>query len=247
MEWVISMNELWLAVRDNLGFLLVCMVVVAGVVAIAKVSERFFLPVRQISQARRITIVAMCGAIAMVLHVFDFSVPFLAPPFYKLDFSEVPVLLCGFFLGPSAGVVCEALKILLKLLIKSTSTAFVGDLANFVVGCFFVVPATVVYHLRKSKRSAVVGLVAGTLTMAVFGSFFNAVYLIPAFSRLYQMPLDAIIALGTQIFPSVHSVTSLVIACVAPLNLLKGVMVSVLTLVLYKRVEKPLFKLSGQC
>ena len=118
---------------------------------------------------------------------------------YKLDFSELPVLLCGFYLGPSATVICEGVKILLKLLLKGTSTAFVGDLANFVVGCSLVLPATVFYHTHKSKHSAIIGLAIGTLVMTVFGSAFNAVYLLPKFAQLYGIPLDTIIAMGTAI------------------------------------------------
>ena len=237
------MSELLTQARENLSFLLVCALVVATMVILAKLSERFLLRCRAVSTARRITVVGMCGAIAMVLYMFDFSVPFLAPGFYKLDFSEVPVLLCGFFLGPSAGVLCEAVKIVLKLLLKGTTTAFVGDLANFVVGCAFVLPAIIVYHVHKSKKSAVLGMVLGTIVMATFGSFFNAVYLIPQFAQLYGLPLDTIVAMGTAINPNVTSVSTLALICVAPLNVLKGIMISVLTLLLYKHVEKPLFKL----
>lgn len=237
------MNELLSQAKENLNFLLVCVAVVALMVVLSKLAERFLLKCRAVTPARRITLVGMCGAIAMVLYMMDFSVPFLAPGFYKLDFSEVPVLLCGFFLGPSAGVWCEAIKILLKLLLKGTTTAFVGDLANFVVGCAFVLPAIITYHVKKSRRSAIWGMVLGTLVMTVFGSFFNAVYLIPQFSQLYGMPLDSIVSMGTAINPGVTSVATLAMLCVAPLNLLKGIMISVLTLLLYKHVEKPLFRL----
>ena len=153
------------------------------------------------------------------------------------------MLLCGFYLGPSATVVCEGVKILLKLILKSTSTAFVGDLANFVVGCSFVLPATILYHAHKSRHSAVIGLVVGTLSMTVFGSAFNAIYLLPKFAELYGMPLDAIIASGTAIRSGVNSVSTFVMLCVAPLNLVKGTVVSILTMLLYKRVAKPLFGL----
>ena len=173
--------------------------------------------------------------------MLDFPLPFLAPGFYKLDFSELPVLLCGFYLGPSATVACEGVKILLKLLLKSTSTAFVGDLANFVVGCSFVLPATIWYHAHKSKHSAVIGLVLGSISMTAFGTAFNAVYLLPMFAELYGMPLDTIIAMGAAINCSIHNVTTFVVLCVAPLNLVKGTVVSVLTMLLYKRVARPLF------
>ena len=124
---------------------------------------------------------------------------------------------------------------------KGTSTAFVGDLANFVVGCSFVLPATFWYHFHKSRHSAIIGLVLGTLSMTFLGTAFNAVYLLPKFSQLFGLPLDTIIAMGTAIRGGVNSVTTFVILCVAPLNILKGVMVSVLTMLLYKRVARPRF------
>ena len=231
----------WNVVMDNLGFVLGCIAVISVLGFGSKFAERFLPEKRNVTPARRVSIIGICSAIAMVLHVLDFPVIFLAPEFYKLDFSELPVLLCGFYLGPSATVACEGIKILLKLLLKGTSTAFVGDLANFVVGCSFVLPATFWYHFHKSKHSAIIGLMLGTLSMTVFGSAFNAVYLLPKFSQLYGLPLDTIIAMGTSIRGGVHSVATFVMLCVAPLNLVKGAMVSVLTMLLYKRVARPLF------
>ena len=228
-------------VKDNLSFLLASVACVVVLAVLAKLAEKLWLQKREVSPARRVCIIGICAAIATILHVFDFPVPFLAPEFYKLDFSELPVLLCGFYLGPCATVVCEGLKIMLKLLLKGTSTAYVGDLANFIVGCAFVLPAVIVYHAHKSRHSAIVGLVLGTIVMAVFGSIFNAVYLLPKFSQLYGLPLDSIIAMGTAIWGGVQGVGSFVALCVAPLNLLKGTMVSVLTMLLYKKVALPLF------
>ena len=83
--------------------------------------------------------IAMLGAIASVLMLFEFPLPFLAPSFYELDFSELPVLIGGFALGPVAGVIIELLKILLHLLIKGTHTAFVGELGNFLIGCLWCI------------------------------------------------------------------------------------------------------------
>ena len=228
---------------QNLSFIAISAAIVAGLWLVSKLSQRWLPKMHHVSSARRITIVAICGAIAALLHMLDFPIPFLAPGFYKLDFSEVPVMLCGFYLGPAAAVGCEALKIILKLLLKSTSTAFVGDLANFVVGCSFALPATIVYHIFKTKRSAVAGLTAGTAVMTVFGTAFNAIYLVPKFAQLYGMPLDTIIAMGSAIWGNVENLATFVIFCVAPLNLLKGIAISVLTMLLYKRVASPLFGL----
>ena len=227
------MNGLWNQILDNLSFLVICVLVIAALALLAKYTERFFPEKRQVTTARRVSIVGTCAAIATVLHVLDFPLLFLAPEFYKLDFSELPVLLCGFYLGPTATVACEGVKILLKLVVKGTSTAFVGDFANFVVGCALVLPATMWYHFHKSRHSAVIGL--------ILGSAFNAVYLLPKFAQLYGIPLDAIIGMGTAIHPSIHNVATFALLCVAPLNLIKGAAVSVLTLLLYKKVARPLF------
>lgn len=235
------MEKFWEQVQDNALFLLACIGIIAALAIAARIAERFLPATRKVSKARRITIVAVCSAIAAVLHMLDFPLLFLAPEFYKLDFSELPVMLCGFFLGPSAAVACEAVKILLKLLIKGTSTAFVGDFANFAVGCSLVLPAVIIYHTKKSRPCALWGLVAGTLMLTVFGSAFNAVYLLPRFSELYGLPLDNIIAMGTKINGSIQSLGTFVLLAVAPLNLIKGVSISILTLLLYKRVARPLF------
>lgn len=235
------MAGLWKQIQDNLLFFVVCIAIIVGLALLAKLAERFLPAKRKVSPARRITIIAVCSAIATVLHILDFPLLFLAPEFYKLDFSELPVMLCGFFLGPSATVACEAVKILLKLLLKGTSTAFVGDFANFAVGCSLVLPAVIVYHTQKTRKSALMGLILGTIVLTVFGSAFNAIYLLPKFSQLYGIPLDAIIGMGSKINSSITSVSTFVMLAVAPLNLIKGISVSVLTMLLYKRVARPLF------
>ena len=237
------MRNLMSEIQKNLTFFLVCIAIVVALALLARLAERFMPEKRKVTPVRRVAIIGICAAIATVLHVLDFPLLFLAPEFYKLDFSELPVLLCGFFLGPSATVAGEGIKILLKLLLKSTSTAFVGDFANFVVGCSLVLPATIIYHTHKSRHSALIGLAVGCICMTVFGSAFNAVYLLPKFAQLYGMPLDTIIAMGTIINGNIHNVSTFVLICVAPLNLIKSAAVSVLTLLLYKRVARPLFGL----
>lgn len=235
------MNELWSQITQNLSFVAVCCAIIAGLALLAKLAERLMPDRRKVSKSRYISIVGICAAIATVLHILDFPLVFLAPEFYKVDFSELPVLLCGFYLGPTATVACEGIKIVLKLLLKGTSTAFVGDFANFVVGCSMVLPATIIYHAHKSKHSAIIGLSVGCLCMTLFGSAFNAVYLLPKFAQLYGIPLEAIIGMGAKINGSIRDVTTFVMICVAPLNLVKSVVVSLLTMLLYKRVARPLF------
>lgn len=236
------MTQLLTQLKENALFVLTCTAIIVALALVAKLAERFLPARRQVSAARRVTVIAVCSALAAVLHMLDFPLLFLAPEFYKLDFSELPVMLCGFYLGPAAAVTCEAVKILLKLLLKGTSTAFVGDFANFAVGCSLVLPAAIIYHIRRKRGTAIAGLAAGTVILTVFGSAFNAVYLLPKFAALYGLPLENIIAMGTKVNSGIHSVSTFVLLAVAPLNLIKGLSVSVLTMLLYKRVARPLFE-----
>ena len=194
----------------------------------------------RILSTRKVAVCGMFAAIAAVLMVLEMPVPF-APPFYGLDLSELPVLVGTFAFGPVAGVLIEFCKIVLKLLFKPTSTAFVVELANFVIGCSYLLPAPAVYLLRKTRRQAVIGVTAGTLCMTVFGTAFNALYLLPKFAQLFHMPIDEIVRMGTEVNPAIDSVTMLVLLAVAPLNLLKGGTISLLTMLLYKKVS-PIIK-----
>ena len=185
--------------------------------------------------------IGMFSALSGILYCFDFSIPVIAPEFYKLDFSELPALIAGFAFGPVAGVLVEFIKELVKLVIKGTSTAFVGDLANFLIGCMLVLPASIIYQFHKTKRTAIIGCVVGTLVMTVFGTWFNAVYLLPAFSKLFGMPLDVILGMGSAINPRVKDLTTFVVLMVAPINIIKGVGISILTMLIYKNVS-PIIK-----
>lgn len=232
-----NLTALWQTVQDNVGYVLVCLGVFVALFVVAVLVERVWLKLPRQQGARRAAYVGIFAAMAAVLMYFELPLPF-APSFYEIDLSEVPVLICSFSLGPVAGVVCELVKVVLKLLLKGTSTAFVGDFANFVVGCSFILPATVIYHRFKTKKGAMIGMVTGTVVMSVFGSLFNAVYLLPAFATLYGVPLEQLVAMGTAVNGMINSVSTLVLFAVVPFNIVKGTIVSLLTTLLYKRVER---------
>ncbi len=188
--------------------------------------------------------VAMLAAIAVILMLFEIPLPF-APTFYKIDLSEVPVLIGCFAMGPMAGVLIEFLKIVLHLLIYGTTTAFVGDIANFVIGCAFVLPAAWIYKRIHTRRGAIISMAVGTACLVVIGCLVNAYVLLPAYAAAFDMPLDSLVAMGTAINPAIDGLTMFVILCVAPFNLIKGVVVSILVFLLYKHIS-PLLKAGGQ-
>ena len=227
--------------KENLSFVLTVAAIFAGLAILARLAEKticknFMRP----RNAKYIAVCAMCSALAGILMLLEIPV-FFAPSFYKIDLSELPVLFCGFCLGPVAGVISEFIKVVIKLLLKGTGTAFVGDFANFVVGTAFILPAAVIYHRNKTRKTAVVGMIVGTLCMTIFGSAFNAYYLIPKFSQLFGMPLDVIVGMGTAVNSAITSVGTLVMYAVVPFNILKGVVDSILTYLLYKRLEPVFF------
>lgn len=180
--------------------------------------------------------IGMLAAIAVILMLFEFPIPFLAPGFYKLDLSELPVLIGTFAMGPVAGIAIEFVKILLNLLINGTTTAYVGELGNFIVGCAFLIPAGILYWRKKTFKRAVIALVVGGLTMVAAGSLMNAYVLLPLYASAFG-GMQNIIAAGTAVNGHITSVATFVLLAVAPFNLVKAVLVSVLTLLLYKRIS----------
>ena len=186
---------------------------------------------------RTIVQIGMLSAIATVLMLFEIPLPFMAPSFYELDFSEVPVLIGCFAMGPVAGILIELVKILLNLVINGTITAGVGEAANFLIGCAFILPAGMIYKHRKSRKTAIIGMAAGTVTMTVLGCFLNAYVLLPAYASAFGWPLTSIIEMGSAINPVVKSLPAFVILMVAPFNILKGVVVSLITFLLYKYIS----------
>ena len=184
---------------------------------------------------KNIALMGMFGTLAAVLMLFEVPLPFIAPSFYGLDLSEVPVLVGTFALGPVAGVIMEVVKILVKLVLKPTTTGFVGEFANFVFACAMLVPAGLIYQFHRTKKGAVAAIVIGTMLMTAIGIVGNALVMIPFYSHF--MPIDQILAMGAAINPVVGSVWSFAIVCVGPFNLVKGIIVSAITMVIYKRIS----------
>ena len=180
--------------------------------------------------------IGILSAVAFVLMMFEFPLP-IAPSFYKLDFSEVAVLMGGFAMGPAAAAAIEGIKIVLNLIFTGSITMGVGELANFLIGCALSVPAALIYQKNKSKKTAIKGMVIGTLCMTLAGVVLNYLVLLPAYVALAHFPMEAILAAGQEIFPFITNKFMFVLACVTPFNLIKGILVSLITLLLYKHIS----------
>lgn len=241
------LNNFSHAMENEAGFVIAVVVFVAALFALAiaaDLSHRKSMKKANpnaanvdISNTKKITIVGAFSALAAVLMYLEIPL-FFAPSFYKIDFSEIPVLICGFLLGPTSAAVSEAIKILIKLIIHPTSTAFVGEFANFVVGCAFVIPASIIYQRHKTRKRAVVGMVSGTLISTALGMFTNAYILLPAFAVLYGgMPVEALISMGTEVNSAIGGMFTFILFAVTPLNLVKFGLVSVIVFLIYKKIS----------
>lgn len=178
---------------------------------------------------------SMLSVIAFVLMMLESQIPFF-PEFLKIDLSDLPALIAGLAMGPLAGVSVEAVKNILHLLM--TTTGGVGELANFLVGSSMVVPAALIYKHKKSRVNALLGLVVGVFTMAITGALANYYILLPFYSTFF--PLDAIIAMSAKANPAIKDMGSLIIYGIMPFNLFKGLVLSVFTLAVYKRISRVL-------
>ena len=183
--------------------------------------------------------IGMLSAIAVVLMMFDIPLPF-APTFYKIDLSEVPVLVGCIAIGPPAEALVELVK--LNLVLTGTQTAGVGEIANFIIGCSFCVPAGLIYRRNRTRKSALIGMVTGTVLMIVIGCFVNAFVLLPTYAAAFGMPIDALVGMGTAVNSHITSLSTFVMFAVAPFNLVKGIVVSLIVFLIYKKIS-PIFRI----
>ena len=145
-------------------------------------------------------------------------------------------------MGPFAGALIEFVKILLNFVFTGTDTAGVGELANFIIGCALCVPAGLIYRRKRTRTTALVGMAVGTVAMTVLGCMINAYILLPTYATAFGMPMDALVEMGTAVNPNINSLATFVIFAVAPFNLLKGVLVSLIVFVIYKKIS-PIFRM----
>lgn len=169
--------------------------------------------------------ISLLSALALILMYLDFPViPIF--PWLKIDLSDVPALLGAFGFGPSAGVLIELIKNILIILIKGSSTGLVGEIANFLVGVALIVPASIMYHRNKNKKSAILGMILGLVCIEVVGIIANVYFLLPA----YGMKMSS------------AEIMKYIMVGLIPFNGIKAIIVSALTYVLYKKVSVSIFK-----
>ncbi|MDY4138061.1 MAG: ECF transporter S component [Eubacteriales bacterium] len=178
-----------------------------------------------------LTRIAVLTALASILFLIE--IPVVA--FYKLDLSNLPVLLGAFSMGPVPGLIILLLKSLIGML--HSSSMYVGELADFIMGAAFVLPAALIYRRHKTRNTALIGMAVGTVVMIVVAVLVNWKIMIPFYMTAYGMPMEAVVGMATKAVPFVDTEWKLLLCVTAPFNLLKGVVLSSLTFVLYKHLS----------
>lgn len=179
---------------------------------------------------------SVLSVLAFLIMYFEMPLWF-TPPFLKVDLSDIPALIGAFALGPVAGVVIELIKNILNVAIEGTTTGAVGELANFFVGSIFVFVAGYIYKKNRTFNGAIIGMLAATVAMTAAASVLNYYFLIPFYAKVFGAPVEAFVEMGSKVNRFVKDYRSFILFGIVPFNFFKGVMVSVITIPLYKRVS----------
>ena len=187
-------------------------------------------------KTRDLTVIAMLGAICCVLMHIDFPLPFM-PPFMNFDLCGLVELIGGFAMGPLQAFFIIVVKLLLKLGTEGTTSAFTGELQNLMLSCAYVLPPVILYHRNKTKRTAMIGMTAGTIFCSIVAVFTNLFIIIPFYMTLMGQEMGYFIQMCTEANPMVQNAATLAIFGIVPFNLIKCSINSLGAMVLYKRLS----------
>lgn len=180
--------------------------------------------------------ISMFAAAAGLLTMFKFPIP-IAPPFMTVDFGDVATLISGFALGPISGLITVVMKNIINLLLNGTTTAYVGELSNAIVGCVFVGTASIIYQRGKSRKSAIIGLVLGIITMTIVATMSNYFVIFPLYAKAMGKELiDFVKFMPPNNY--IHSFMDLILFAVVPFNIVKGALNSIVTILIYKHISR---------
>lgn len=192
------------------------------------------------NKTRYLVRIAVLSTIAFILMYIDFPIPMLFPAFLKIDASDIPAILGAFSMGPVAGVLIELIKNILHFIVKGSETGGVGQLANFLIGCAWVIPIGLIYKRKKTKKNAIMGLIVGAVSMIVIAGVVNYYITLPFYETM--MPMEAIVGMGSVVNPAIKDYFTLVLYGITPFNVLKTLSISIITMLMYKRISPILHK-----
>lgn len=191
---------------------------------------------KKVLTTKNLTMIAMFSAISAVLMVFEIQLPF-SPSFVKFDFSDLPVMLGGFLIGPFAGGIIAFMKVLLHFLLNGTTSFFVGDLSNLLLTLSFVLPASFIYQQKKTKKTAIQGLLVSIICTSLLAIIFNLFLIFPLYLKVLNLKMVDLINMIHVVNPLVKDVFTMIVFSLLPFNLFKYSIVSMITMLSYKKLS----------
>lgn len=191
---------------------------------------------KKVLTTKNLTMIAMFSAISAVLMVFEIQLPF-SPSFVKFDFSDLPVILGGFLIGPFAGGIIAFMKILLHFLLNGTTSFFVGDLSNLLLTLSFVLPASFIYQQKKTKKTTIQGLLVSIICTSLLAIIFNLFLIFPLYLKVLNLKMVDLINMIHVVNPLVKDVFTMIVFSLLPFNLFKYSIVSMITMLSYKKLS----------
>ncbi len=185
---------------------------------------------------REMAIAAVFGALSAILMLLEFPMPFVLP-FIKMDFSELPVILAGYLMGPLAGTIVVIIKIGLNFVVNGTTTAGVGEVANMCGSLVYMLPAVIIYRQNRTRKGAAISLIISTLLVSIVIVVLDAIVIFPVYAKAFGMNMEAIVGIGHGINPYIKDELTLMLFSVFPFNLFKYAVSSVITFIVYKRLK----------
>ena len=191
---------------------------------------------KKVLTTKNLTMIAMFSAISAVLMVFEIQLPF-SPSFVKFDFSDLPVMLGGFLIGPFAGGIIAFMKILLHFLLNGTTSFFVGDLSNLLLTLSFVLPASFIYQQKMTKKTTIQGLLVSIICTSLLAIIFNLFLIFPLYLKVLNLKMVDLINMIHVVNPLVKDVFTMIVFSLLPFNLFKYSIVSMITMLSYKKLS----------
>ena len=181
---------------------------------------------------KKITVIAMLSAIAFILMFFELSLQ-IVPSFLKFDISDLPELIATFIFGPVSGVIVCFIKNLLHLTV--THTGGVGELSNFLLGAVLCIVSGLIYRSKKTKKTAIVAMLVGSLAMGALSFVTNLWIVYPFYYNI--MAKETILAMYQAILPQIKSIEMSLLVFNLPFTAVKGIVCSIITFFVYKRLK----------
>ena len=196
---------------------------------------------KSIFTVQKMVLIAMFGTISAILMALEFPIPFF-PPFLKMDFSELPVIIGGYIMGPLAGFVVILIKVGLNFFINGTTTMGVGELSNLLCSVFYMVPAVLLYNRKKTKKNAGRSLIFGTLVVSIYAIFNNYFLIFPIYMKVMGLKMADIVKMSSMVNPLIKDPFTLFAIGIVPFNLIKYSVASIITFIVYKKIKNIIFR-----